>query len=354
MFLSKRFAENPVVTKEMVPPSRPDFEVKCAFNAGVARYGEETILLLRVAESPRWDAATARVPVLNCAGDTPCIEIVELKRDDPAVDLRDPRVIYYPGGMLLTTISHLRVARSRDGRHFTVDPAPALFPDRPSEAWGLEDPRITEIDGTYYIGYKSVGPRGITTSMATTRDFVHYAKQGIIFCPENLDVCIFPEKINGRYAALTRPVPKMVGDPNMWVAYSPDLRYWGDHQFLMGVQPACWDSGRIGGGAIPLKTPQGWLAIYHGATPQDVYCLGAVLLDLEEPHRVIARGAEPIMVPEAPYETAGFMPNVLFTCGALADGDRLTLYYGAADWMMAGAELSVSAILESLIAPATV
>jgi len=345
-----RFAENPLVTKAQVPPSRPDFEVVSAFNAGVARYRDEVVLLLRVAERPQWDATTARVPVLNCAGDTPVIDIIELDRNDPTVDLRDPRIIYYAGGILLTTISHLRVARSRDGRHFTVDPTPALFPDRPSETWGLEDPRVTEIDGEYYIGYKSVAATGITTSLATTRDFVHFEKRGIIFCPENLDVCIFPEKVNGRYVALTRPVPRMIGDPNMWVAYSPDLLSWGDHHFLMGVQPGCWDSTRIGGGAIPIKTERGWLAIYHGASPDDRYCLGAVLLDLENPQNIIARGAEPIMTPDAGYETDGFMPNVLFTCGALTDGDRLTLYYGASDEMMAGAELSITAILDSLTA----
>jgi predicted GH43/DUF377 family glycosyl hydrolase len=340
-----RYPENPLITPQMVPPSRSDFEVVCAFNAGVARYGDEVILLLRVAERAIGSANVERVPVVRCAEDTSGVDIVEFRHDDPTIDFSDPRNIRFPGGEMLTTLSHLRVARSRDGRHFTIDPHPAIFPDRSSEVWGLEDPRITEIDGTYYIAYKSVAPTGITTSLAVTRDFQTYEKRGIMFCPENLDVCIFPEKVQGRYVALHRPVPCILGDPNMWVAYSHDLLHWGDHHFLMGVQADAWDSGRIGGGAIPIRTEQGWLVIYHGATSKDMYCLGTALLDLETPHKVIARNARPLLVPSAPYETHGFMNNVIFCCGALVEGDTIHTYYGAGDWVMAGMDCSLTEIL---------
>lgn len=343
-----RFPENPIVTPEAVTPSRPDFEVVCAFNAGAATCRGETILLLRVAERPHSDAKIVRAPILTCDGPTPRIEVKEFKRSDSTLDLSDSRLIRGPGLFVLTSISHLRVARSKDGRHFTVDPKPALVPDRPSETYGIEDCRITQIGDTYYINYKSVAAEGITTSLATTRDFITYQKKGIIFCPENLDICIFPEKVNGRYVALHRPVPKMIGAANMWVGYSPDLMCWGDHHFLMGVRPGHWDSGRIGGGAVPIKTDRGWLEIYHGATEKDVYCLGAVLLDLNEPHKVLARAKQPLLVPEAPYEKAGFFPNVVFTCGAVTEGDRMTIYYGAADRVMAGVEVSVKEILASL------
>lgn len=344
-----RYPENPLVTPEMVTPTRPDFEVVCAFNAGVTRYKDEIILLLRVAEWAKPDEFTARVPILTCqSGAEPCINIYEFQKNDPMIDFRDSRAVVTPQGTYLTTISHLRVARSKDGRHFTVDPKPAVFPDRLSESFGIEDPRITEIDGKYYIAYKSVAPEGIGVSMAVTEDFVTFKKNGMIFCPENLDVCIFPEKVNGRYAALHRPVPRYMGTPNMWIAYSPDMVSWGDHQFLMGVQKDAWDSARIGGGAIPIKTERGWLEIYHGATSEDVYALGAVLLDLENPHKIIARGKEPILCPEAPYEKSGFMPNVVFTCGALVNGDTVSIYYGASDWVMAGADMSISEMLDSL------
>ena len=343
-----RYPENPLITPGDVPPSRPDFEVMCVFNAGVTRYKDEVILLLRIAERAICDRDVCRVPVLNCDGGVPYIEICELDKADSRCDFSDPRVVYTPEQIYLTTISHLRIARSRDGRRFTVDPEPTIFPDRPSETYGLEDPRITEIEGAYYIAYKSVSPRGICASLAVTKDFEHFEKKGIIFCPENLDICIFPEKIGGRYAALHRPVPKYFGEPNVWIAYSPDLISWGDHRFVMGIQPGSWDSGRIGGGTVPIRTERGWLEIYHGATPDDRYSLGAALLDLEEPHKVIARGREPILAPEAPYETSGLMPNVVFTCGATADGDRLSIYYGAADTVMAGADVSIREILDDL------
>jgi predicted GH43/DUF377 family glycosyl hydrolase len=343
-----RYPENPVVTPAMVPPSRPDFEVTCAFNAGVAKFGNEVILLLRVAERAVAEPGICRIPVLNCDGPAPVLEVKEFDRSDPSIDFSDSRVIRGDGWMLLTTISHLRVARSTDGRHFTVDPQPALFPANESEVWGIEDPRVTEIDGEYYIAYKGVAPTGITSCMAVTRDFQRYERRGIIFCPENLDVCLFPEKVGGRYVALHRPVPKMIGTPNMWIAYSPDLQCWGHHHFLMGTQPGKWDGGRVGGGAVPFKTERGWLEIYHAATEDDVYCLGAVLLDLDEPHKIIARSDTPILKPEAIYETTGFFPNVVFTCGALVDGDRVSVYYGASDHVMAGADFSLAEILDSL------
>ncbi len=344
----RRFPENPVVTPAMVRPSRPDFEVLCAFNTAVTTYRGETILLMRVAERPISTGNTVKIPVLDTDGPVAQVKLMELSRLDTSLDFSDSRLVRGKDLFLLTSISHLRIARSKDGRHFTVDDKPAIFPSRASEAWGIEDPRITQIGDTYYIAYKSVCSDGISVSLATTKDFVTYAYHGIIFCPENLDVCIFPEKIGGRYAALTRPVPKMIGSPNMWVAYSPDMKNWGDHHFLMGVRKGEWDNGRIGGGAIPIKTERGWLQIYHGATEKDVYCLGTVLLDLENPHKIIARAKKPLLVPEAPYETTGFFPNVVFTCGATVEGDRVNIYYGAADCVTAAAEVSIKEMLNDL------
>ncbi|MCL6518222.1 MAG: glycoside hydrolase family 130 protein [Armatimonadetes bacterium] len=343
-----RYPENPLITPKDVPPSRSDFEVACAFNAGVAEYKDEIILLLRVAERAVGDENTVRVPTLKCEDESTCIEILEFNRNDPNADFSDPRVIRTSEQVFLTTISHLRIARSKDGRRFTADAKPAIFPDRPSEVYGVEDPRITEIDGLYYIAYKSVSPTGICTSLAVTQDFEHFEKKGIIFCPENLDVCIFPEKIGGKYVALHRPVPRYIGTPNIWLAHSHDLLHWGDHRFLLGVQRGSWDSGRVGGGAIPIRTEHGWLEIYHAATENHYYCLGALLLDLDKPYKILAKSIEPIMRPEAPYETQGFMPNVVFTCGALTRGDTLSIYYGAADTVVAGADVSISDILNSL------
>lgn len=344
-----RFPENPLITPAQIRPSRPDFEVIGVFNAGVARLGDETILLMRVAERPiADDPSVALLPRLDLSGAQPQIVVERYRRDEPGVDFHDPRVVAFPDGLMLTSISHLRLARSRDGRRFAVEDQPALAPERANELYGLEDPRITEIDGVFHIVYKAVSPDGIVQALATTRDFVSFRREGVMFCPENMDAMLFPARVGGRYVALHRPVGAMLGGPMMWLAYGESPLAMGDHRFLLGPGAGGWDSGRVGGGAVPFLTSRGWLEIYHAATPDDHYCLGGMLLDIREPHRVLARSTRPIMQPEAPYETAGFVPDVVFTCGALVDGDTVTIYYGAADTCIAAARMSVSGILASL------
>lgn len=345
----RRFPENPLITPADVKPSRDDFEVLSVFNPGVTKVDGEVLLLMRVAERPKCpDPTVVRVPVMDYEGESPSLEIREFPRSDPSADFHDPRVVFTPGNVYLTSISHFRIARSKDGRHFQIDDTPAIEPDRPSEAYGIEDARITLIDGVYYIVYKSVGPNGISQSLATTSDFRAFEKRGVILPPENMDAMIFPEKVRGNYAALHRPFPHYIGRPSMWIAYSDDVDHWGDHKFLAGTLAGGWEGGRIGGGAVPFMTDEGWLEIYHGATAGDHYSLGAMLLNEEYPEFIKARSKTPIMEPEAPYEMSGLVPNVVFACGAIVDGDDLTIYYGGADTVIAGAEVSVREILESL------
>jgi beta-1,2-mannobiose phosphorylase / 1,2-beta-oligomannan phosphorylase len=346
----RRFPENPIVTQRDVKPAVEGWEVMSVFNAGVIEYGGEVLLLMRVAERPVSDDPNiVLVPVMSfdCENSGE-LEVLEFDRSDPDWNFSDPRVIWGPKGVYLTSISHLRLARSGDGRHFVVEDRPALWPDRPCEAFGLEDPRITRLDDTFYVVYKGVAPSGITQCLASTKNFVEWTKHGIIFAPENMDAMIFPAKVRGKYVALHRPQPKMIGAPNMWIAYSNDLIHWGEHKYLMGCASGTWEGGRIGGGAVPFMTDRGWLEIYHAATADDRYCLGGVLLDAEYPERVIAKSPYPILEPEAPYETSGFKANVVFTCGAIVRGDTVTIYYGASDEVMAAAQISVTEILDSL------
>lgn len=347
-----RFPENPIVTQRDVKPSIEGWEVMSVFNAGVIEHEGEVLMLMRVAERPvSTDVGTVLVPVMDCDGGTARLRILEFDKADERYDFRDPRVISGPGGLYLTSISHLRLARSKDGHKFTVEDTPSLWPDQPYEAFGLEDPRITKLGDTYYVVYKGVAPHAITQCLASTKDFAPtrgWTKHGIIFPPENMDAMVFPEKVRGKYVALHRPQPKMMGAPNMWIAYSDNLIHWGEHKFLMGCSSGTWEGGRIGGGAVPFMTERGWLEIYHAATDDDRYCLGGVLLDAEYPEKVIAKSPSPILEPEAPYETSGFKENVIFTCGAIVRGDTVTIYYGASDEVMAAAEMSVTEILDSL------
>ncbi|GAB7387080.1 glycoside hydrolase family 130 protein [Bacillaceae bacterium] len=343
-----RFPENPIITTRDVKPSRPDFEVIGAFNAGVAKYGDETLLLLRVAERPvQNDPNHVLVPVLHEA--TNELTIKKIPRNDPGLDLSDPRGISANGrSIYLTSMSHLRLARSKDGRKFIVEETPAVFPQTPMEAWGIEDPRITPINDTFYITYTSVSAKGVAVGLMATKDFQTYERKGLILPPENKDVILFPEKINGKYYLLHRPVPRGIGDPEMWIAESPDLLHWGNHRHLISIREGVWDSIRIGGGAVPIKTERGWLELYHGADKNHCYCMGALLLDLEDPGKVIARSEEPFLVPEADYEVHGFFGRVVFSCGAIREGDIIRMYYGASDEMMACAEIPLEDIFNTL------
>jgi predicted GH43/DUF377 family glycosyl hydrolase len=202
---------------------------------------------------------------------------------------------------------------------------------------------------TYYIYYSAIAKTGIGESMVSTKNFVDFVRHGMIFCPDNKDVIIFPEQIKGKYYALHRPTTKSIGKPEIWIAESDNLLYWGNHKHLLGLREGLWDSERIGGGAVPIKTTRGWLELYHGATTDHRYCMGAVLLDLENPAKVIARSVLPILEPEADYEKNGFFGDVVFSCGVVVDGDVVKIYYGVADTSMACAELSLKEILASLI-----
>ncbi len=350
-----RAAENPILTPAMLRPSRPDLEVVGVFNPAVTRHDGTVVALLRIAERQR-GLAPGEVAATTYHADSGRLEVRRWRRDEQDVDVSDPRVIVTDGRTWLTSISHLRVARSRDGIRFDVDPTAALFPASAYESFGIEDPRITLLDGTYWITYSAVSELGIATALASTRDFKTFERHEIIFPPPNRDVTIFPEQIDGRYVALHRPMPSGIGAPGIWIASSTDLRAWGDHRFVAGARDGQWDDAKVGAGAIPFHVRTGhtdaWLAIYHGVTRSSTaYALGALLLDAREPARVLARSREPILKPESPYERQGFFGGVVFTCGALVDGDRVRVYYGAADGVTAVADVSLQQILSGLGAP---
>lgn len=344
----RRLSENPIITPGDVIPSRPDYEVVGAFNPGAIEYNGEILLLLRVAERPRDKAPDEQVaPILN--PETGQIEPFTVKNNDPNVTIPDCRSFFYKGRMFLTSISHLRLARSQDGVHFEINPKPAVFPEMPYETFGLEDPRITRIEDLFYITCKVVSDKGICTGLLTTEDFITYKRHDIIFCPENIDVVLFPEKIGGKFWALTRPVPRYIGPRGVWIASSPDGLHWGDHRHLILPREGFFDNGKTGGGCVPIKTDQGWLEIYHGSDTEDRYCLASALLDLKRPYQVLGRSKKALMQPEADYEIRGFYGNVVFSCGAveLGDGD-IMLYYGASDESTAGAVIGRQEIFDTL------
>ena len=351
MAVVRRAADIPVLTPAMVRPSRADVDVVGVFNPAAIQFGGETLLLVRVAEAPR--AVRGEVAALVFDAGTGELATRRWPLDTPGLDVSDARLIVSEGRTWLTSLSHLRVARSADGLRFTVDDTPALAPATALEAFGVEVARITHLDGLYWINYTAVSRAGIATALASTTDFRTFTRHGIIFPPNNRDVTIFPERVGGRYVALHRPMPEGIGTPAIWSATSPDMLAWGEHRLVATARPGHWDDLKVGGGAVPFRVQAGgrdaWLAIYHGVTREPLtYSLGALLLDIDDPSRVLGRSRAPILAPEASYEREGFFGGVVFTCGAVVTGDQVRVYYGAADGVTAVADLSLAGILADL------
>jgi len=241
--LFQRYEKNPILSPKDWP-----YVANATFNPGATTIGGETILLVRVE------------------------------------DMRG--------------FSHLTVARSKDGMtDWRIEPRPALKPDAESreEQWGLEDPRIVFLEerGEYAITYVSFSSSGPLVSLALTQDFKKFTRIGPIVPPEDKDASLFPRRFNGRYALIHRPIIRGEGD--IWISFSPDLRHWGDHRVLIPTRPGWWDCHRVGLGAQPIETPEGWLIIYHGVrvtASGSIYRVGLALLDLEEPWKVQRRSDE--------------------------------------------------------------
>ena len=345
---------NPLIAPADVVPSRPDFKVDGVFNCGVAEYKGETILLCRVAESVICENEDEiKIPVVTVKDGKDVIDVVTYRKSEhPELDFSDSRRVADRSGTVLnlTSLSHLRIARSADGVSFSIAKKPFIALTAKDDSWGMEDPRITKIGDTYYITCTSVTKRGAATSLIKTADFESYERCGIIFAPENKDVTIFPEKICGKYVALNRPVPRSFGNPEMWMARSLDLIHWGEQEHFCGLScdEHAWENGRIGGGAVPFKTERGFLKIYHAADKNDRYCLGALLLDANDPAKIIAKTKQPILEPEADYEKNGFFGNVVFTCGCIVKDGVVRIYYGAADDKICRADVALDLIFGAM------
>ena len=248
--------------------------------------------------------------------------------------------------------SFFALARSEDGLNFTVDPDPVMLPAsaepwRKWETHGIEDPRITLIDGKYYVLYTAVGDYGHCIAIAQILDMQHYERIGVISGPGNKDGVLFPKKINGLYARLDRPIGNGVG--SIWISYSPDLLNWGRNELVMEPRPGCWDSYRIGASVPPILTEEGWLEIYHGVkmtSAGPIYRTGAAMLDLENPSVVRGRSLVPLQSPRMDYERIGDVGNVVFAGGAVLEEDgELKVYYGAADTAICVAMAQIDEII---------
>lgn len=345
--LAIRFKENPLLMPKDLAPSREELQIICLLNPGVFRFRGKIWLLLRVAESIAQKEGVIFFPALSATGR---MEIIEVPLNDPDLVATDARIVNYKGLDYLTTVSHLRLLVSEDGIHFSDPQAieAALFGRGELERYGIEDCRVSQIGEDYYLTYTAVSESGVGVGLRITRDWRQFDFKGMILPPHNKDAAIFEEKIDGKFFLLHRPSSKEIGGNYIWLSESLDGLHWGNHKCLIKTRPGFWDSARVGAGAAPIRTPYGWLEIYHGANAEQQYCLGAFLMDIKNPSVVIARTTDPIMAPTEKYELSGFFGYVVFTNGHVVDGDQLTIYYGAADEFVCGAYFSVNEILAAL------
>ena len=257
-----------------------------------------------------------------------------------------------------TGMSHLCAARSANGiDNWRIDAQPTFLPSpgkHPEELWGVEDPRITYIPELeqYVIAYTSFARGGPGVSLAMTKDFKSFERCGLVMSPEDKDAALLPRRIGGYWALIHRPVTTV--GAHMWISYSPDLRHWGSHRVMLEARRGgWWDANKIGLCSPPIETKKGWLVLYHGVRQTasgSIYRLGLALFDLDQPDKCLQRGRSWIFGPEAPYERHGDVSDVVFPCGHTigADGDTISLYYGAADSCIALATGSIRGLLSWL------
>ncbi len=344
--IAKRYKRNPLLSPKDLKPSNKNMIIECLLNPGVFEFNGKTGLLVRVAERTVQKEGVLSVPIYNTNGK---LEIINFDLGDPKLDASDARVINYDGTDYLTTISHLRLLFSDDGTTFyELEEYSSIFGAGTYESYGIEDCRVSQIKDIYYLTYTMVSDNGVGVGLQTTKDWKQFEKKGMIFSPHNKDCAIFQEKINNKFYALHRPSSPELGGNYIWLSESPDSVHWGNHKCIAKTRKGKFDSKRLGAGAAPIKTEKGWLEIYHGATAENRYCLGAILLDLNDPSIVISRSESPIMEPIANYEQTGFFGNVVFTNGHLVDGDTIKMYYGASDEHVCLASFSINEILKTL------
>jgi predicted GH43/DUF377 family glycosyl hydrolase len=279
----------------------------------------------------------------------------------PVSTVHNAGVVKHNGKYVMLFRSHLLngrciigLAESEDGYSFTVSPEPFLVPAKQGvfaeyEEYGVEDLRICVMDDEYLLTYSAYSRHGVRIALARTTDFIRVERIALISQADMRNVVIFPQKFDGRYARLDRPHSE-ISPWSIYISYSPDLIHWGDSKVVMKPVTYHWDELKIGPGATPFRTDKGWLHIYHGVyrtMAGAVYRLGAALHDLDDPSKVIGISDDWILEPEDLWEMTGYVPNVVFTCGAVPEEDgTVKIYWGGADTVMCAGSAQISDLVE--------
>jgi beta-1,4-mannooligosaccharide/beta-1,4-mannosyl-N-acetylglucosamine phosphorylase len=239
----------------------------------------------------------------------------------------------------------IALALSDDGITFEVHPEPILTP-LPDEDDSIYDPRLTMIDGTYWMTYATSTERGILNGIAFSKDLHHWERVHKTL-PDNRNALLFPEKVGGLYVRLDRPFGHIFARGrgfDMWIGYSPDMEFWGRHALVLRAQDIPWGKVKVGPSTPPIRTDAGWLTLFHGVEMGEpdrfdwpfTYRTGVMLLDLEDPSTVVGVCPDPIMEPTEDYENIGYRSHVVFPGAMIPEADgTVKIYYGAADQSVA-------------------
>ncbi|MDO5391478.1 MAG: glycoside hydrolase family 130 protein [Eubacteriales bacterium] len=237
-------------------------------------------------------------------------------------------------------VPYIYLGHSQDAIHWEFDKEKIPFVNEKGEPFMpvyAYDPRLVKVEDTYYMMWCQ-DCYGASIGMAKTQDFKTFTRMESPFLPFNRNAVLFPRKIGGKYMMLSRPSDSghtPFGD--VYLSESPDMLYWGRHRHVMGKKGEhWWENVKIGGGAAPIETSEGWLLFYHGVTGTCnglVYSIGGAILDIDNPSVVKYRCATFLLTPEEWYEERGFVPNVTFPCATIHDAEtgKIAIYYGAAD-----------------------
>ncbi len=349
--------EKLLLKPEDFKPSVKNWTINGIFNPGAIRRKDNKIILyVRVAERSPQHKTMIKCPVISGT-----YKIRHDKIHKNKINIQTENLVYFKDGSCrLTNLSHFReITLNENGTVIEKISQTPTFTGLPGDGeYGVEDPRLTKIKNQYLMTYVIVNIKeGVCTSLATSKDLRQWNRKGIIFRTQNKDVVLFPEKINNKYTALHRPEGNFIfSKPNIWISHSPDLIHWGQEKTIIQTRQNSWDEKRIGAGPPPIKTEAGWLEIYHGVKDNEeeksIYSAGAILLDLKNPTKVIARTPtkKPLFTPNAIYEKQGFMNNIIFPTGIIPDQDNesLLIYSGAADKCISVKKIKTKKILNSL------
>ncbi|MCD6272098.1 MAG: glycoside hydrolase family 130 protein [Deltaproteobacteria bacterium] len=279
----------------------------------------------------------------------------------PVATVHNAGVVKHAGSYMMLFRSHLHngrsiigLGKSDNGFDFKVMPKPFLMPAQHGifaeyEELGVEDLRISPLEGYYTLTYSAYSRHGTRIALARTRDFEHIERIALISQADMRNVVIFPERFNNEYVRLDRPHSQIM-PWSIWISYSPDLVHWGDSRLIMKPLQYHWDELKVGPGAPPFRTDRGWLHIYHGVfrtMAGAVYRLGVALHDLNDPSTIIGVSDQWILQPQDPWELTGYVPNVVFTCGAVPEEDgTVKVYWGGADTVMCAGTASIADLVE--------